>query len=211
MLTEDRVNEMLCSALVAFHRAGIDAMTLTELAGFAGIPEAEFTARFATRDEVFRAIVIREVVEPMARACAELPPGAAPDQLRNYCGRIWEIMNSRRFAMIYRLLVTDVHGKPWLARLFAEEIAGSVCRQLETIVASGVAGGEFRAVSPASAARAIAGSLVTQAYWCNHLESWGPALCGVPSRVVPETVGLILGGLHRDGSAALLTTNGEPR
>ena len=202
---------MLDKALVAFDADGIDAISVTHLADMAGVSAADFARWFATSDDVFQTILTNEIVEPMTRASAELPGGSAADQLRNYCGRAWEIINTQRFARIYRLLVTEVAQKPVLAKFFAEQIGLPIRRQLEAIIANGVARGEFRAVSAASAARAIAGSLVTQAFWCNHMDLWGPALCGVPSRVVPETVGLILQGLTRDNPSALNTNNGDPR
>ena len=210
-MTDDRISEVLDRALVAFDLDGIDAVPVMRLAGMAGASAPEFTRRFATSDDVFQAIVTHEIIEPMARAIAELPDGSAADQLRNYCGRAWEIINTPRFARIYRLLVTEVAQKPGLAKFFADEIGLPIRRQLERIITDGIARGEFRPVSAASAARSIAGSLVTQAFWCNHMDLWGPALCGVPSRVVPETVGLVLSGLTRPSLSGSLTTNGEPR
>lgn len=210
-MTDEGMSEVLDRALVAFDLDGIDAVPVMSLAGMAGVSVPEFTRRFATSDDVFEAIVRHEIIEPMARAGAELPAGSAADQLRNYCGRAWEIINTPRFARIYRLLVTEVAQKPALAKFFAEEIGLPIRRRLESIIVHGIAEGEFRPIPAASAARAIAGSMVTQAFWCNHMDLWGPALCGVPSRVVPETVGLVLGGLMRDSLAGLLTTKGEPR
>ena len=210
-MTDERISQVLDSALVAFDLDGIDAVPLVNLAIMAGVSVPDFTRRFTTSDAVFEAIVSHEIIEPMARAAAELPDGSAADQLRNYCGRAWEIINTQRFARIYRLLVTEVAQKPAIAKFFAEQIGVPIRRQLESIIAHGIARGEFRPVPAASAARAIAGSLVTQAFWCNHMDLWGPALCGVPSRVVPETIGLVLEGLMRDSLTGLLTTNGEPR
>ena len=210
-MTDEQISQMLDAALVAFDLDGIDAVPLVSLAAMAGVSVPELAQRFANSDAVFQAIVTHEIIEPMARAAAELPGGSAAEQLRNFCGRAWEIINTQRFARIYRLLVTEVAQKPALAKFFAEEIGLPIRRQLETIISSGINRGEFRPVAAAAAARAIAGSLVTQAFWCNHMDLWGAALCGVPSRVVPETVGLVLGGLVSDSLTGVLITNGELR
>ena len=211
MPTDERISDMLGKALVAFDTDGIDAVSLTDLADMADVSVSDFARWFATSDDVFQTIVTNEIIEPMTRASAELPGGSAADQLLNYCGRAWEIINTQRVARIYRLLVIEVAQKPARAKFFAAQIGLPIRRQLEAIIANGIARGEFRSVSPASAARAIAGSLVTQAFWCNHMDLWGPALCGVPSRVVPETVGLMLQGLTRDNPSAILTNDGDPR
>jgi AcrR family transcriptional regulator len=210
MLTEDQESEILSAALMLFDLEGIDTVKPSDIAGLANISVAQLTTRFPTMEDVVRAIVTQSIIQPMARSSAELPSGSAGDRLRNYCGRAWEIINTPRFAMIYRLLINEVPLHPALASFFADEVAGPIRRQVENILAQGIARGEFRSLPTASAARAIAGSLVTQAFWCNHADLWGSAFCGTPSRVVPETIALMLNGLNSD-SSAILNPIGDPR
>lgn len=168
----------------------------------------ELNTRFLTTEEMLRAIMHQAIVEPMSRAAAELPSGSATEQLRNYAGRAWEIINTPVFAGIYRIVVAEVPEYPELARFFGDEVSGPIRVQLELIISRGIAQGEFRQVTPSAAARALTGSLLTQAFWCNHAHVWSHAAGVAPSRVVPETLGLMLEGLNR-ASSHPLTTDGR--
>ena len=154
-------------------------------------------SRFTTPEEMLRTVIRQTIAEPMARAAAELPPSAGKDQLRNYAGRVWEIINTPVFTGIYRIIVADVPEYPALARFFVTEVSRPVHLQLESIIARGIARGEFRPVPPAPAARALLASFITQAFWCNHGDVWGQPAGGIASRVVPETLSLLLDGLNR--------------
>jgi hypothetical protein len=183
MLTEEQVRDSLTAAI-------------------------ELDTRFLTTEEMLRAIAKQVIVEPMKRASAELPPGTAAERLRNFAGRAWEIVNTPLFARLYRIVVAEVPEYPALAKFFAEEVSGPIRVQMEEIVTRGVSQGEFRPVLPSAAARALSGSLITQAFWCNHADVWGFAAGGVPSRVVPETLGLMLEGLNRSAPVSLPTDGG---
>ena len=163
----------------------------------------ELNTRFLTTEEMLRAIMHQAIVEPMSRAAAELPSGTATEQLRNYAGRAWEIINTPVFAGIYRIVVAEVPEYPALAGFFSAEVSNPIQLQLERIITRGIARGEFRPVTPAAAARVITGSFLTQALWCNHPDVWGPSSGPGAHRVVPETLGLMLEGLNRTSSHSL--------
>lgn len=197
MLTDEQVSDALNAAVTEIDNYGLAHARLERIAQMAGVTLVELNRSFPTVEEMFRRVVEQVIGEPMARASRELPSGPAADQLRNYAGRAWEILNTPVFARIYRLVMAEVPRYPVLAKYFAEEVSGPVRRRMESIISCGISGGEFRPVVPSAAARALAGALLTQAFWCNHAEVWGQEAGGTPSRVVPETLGLMLEGLHR--------------
>lgn len=151
---------------------------------------------FGSKEALFRSAV-REVARGhVARACSELPPGPAVEQLRNFCGRGWEILHTPAYGALHRLWVTEVPRYPDLARFYAEEIYGSVHGMLVGIVERGIAEGHFRPVDARVAARVILAALVKQAFWCNHVDAFGPAVGGGCNRVVADTLSILLGGLQ---------------
>lgn len=131
----------------------------------------------------------------IARLCRALPPGPAAAQLQNFCGRGWELLRTPAFARMYRLTVADVPRSPDLARTYADEVYGPVYQMLAGLIDRGIAEGAFRPVCSQTAARLIVSALVQQAFWCNHVEVFGPALAGGCHRVVAETLSIVLGGL----------------
>lgn len=131
----------------------------------------------------------------VARACHELPPGPAIEQLWNFCGRAWDILHTPTQAALYRLWVAEAPGDPELARLFVEEVYRPLHGALVEIIHRGVENGQFRAVSPRGTARILLAALIEQAFWCNHAEAFGSAVGGGCNRVIAETLSVLLGGL----------------
>jgi AcrR family transcriptional regulator len=211
MLTDEQVGEVIAASTAVLARQGLSPAGMAEIARTAGVPLGELTGRFATTEELFRALLREVVVHPLTRASRELPAGPPSDQLRNYAGRAWEILNTPVFAGLHRIVMAEVFSRPELARYFATQVVGPVRERIEVTITRGIARGEFRAVIPSAAARAIAGALVAQAIWCNHADLWGHEAGGTPSRVVPETIGLILEGLHRKTTTTQLTDGGTHR
>ncbi|HXW96315.1 MAG TPA: TetR-like C-terminal domain-containing protein [Gemmatimonadales bacterium] len=132
----------------------------------------------------------------VARACRELPPGSAVGQLRDFCGRIWEILHTPTQAALYRLWVTEAPRDIKLARFYSEEVYKPIHGLMVEIIVRGIASGEFRAIPPDVAARVILAALIEQAFWCNHAETLGPGGRGGCNRVITETLTVVLGGLQ---------------
>jgi hypothetical protein len=119
------------------------------------------------------------IADQVRRARIELPAGSGSEQLRNFCGRVWEI----------------IHTPAFDTPLLVNEVFGSVSSALEQIIAQGIHNGEFRPGSASAAARVVTASLLGQGVWCNQAEISGPGLNGNCARVVSETLSLVLGGL----------------
>ena len=81
----------------------------------------------------------------------------------------------------------DLSRFPELARFYAAEVFGRVEQMLADITGRGIAAGAFRAVPSHVAARLILSALVQQAFWCNHVDVFGPSVAGGCHRVVADT------------------------
>jgi AcrR family transcriptional regulator len=191
----ERDTEILAAAVAVFADRGVEAARLSDIAREAHLSVAELRRRFGGKEELFRAAVRSVALHHVARACRELPEGSAVDQLRNFCGRGWDLLRTPTFARLYRLSVAEIPRCPDLARFYAEEVYGPVHRALAEIIDRGITAGELRPVSSVAGARLIAAAIVKQAFWCNHADAFGPALGGGCHRAVPDTLSIILGGM----------------
>jgi AcrR family transcriptional regulator len=187
---------VLTSAIAVFATRGVEAATLSEIARDAEVSLASLEREFSSKEDLFRSAVREVARDYVARACSALPPGPPAEQLRNFCGRSWEILHTPTFAALDRLWTTDVPRFPDLARFYAEDVYGAVHGTLVEIIERGIAEGDFRPVSARAAARLILAALVRQAFWCNHADVFGPAVGGGCNRVVAETLSILLGGLQ---------------
>lgn len=138
------------------------------------------------------------IAAEIQRACQELPPGTAVEQLRNFCGRGWEMLHTPEFARVYRAMVNEIPASPDAGRFYAEQICRPIIAALTGIIGKGIARSEFRLEHPHFAARLILAALIQQAFWCNHAEGVGPELgCGC-NRIVTDTLSIVLGGMVRE-------------
>jgi AcrR family transcriptional regulator len=117
----------------------------------------------------------------IAKACGALPPGPAVEQLRNFCGRTWELLRTPAYAALERQWLTEIYG--------------TIHAMLAGILERGIAAGELRPTDARAAARVILSALVTQAFWCSHPDAFGPAVANGCHRAVADTLSLVLGGL----------------
>lgn len=163
-----------------------------------GIPEPQNPGIPRDRRNIEREAVVFVARGQVARACRELPPGSAVEQLRNFCGRTWEILHTPTQAALYRRWVTQAPRDTELARFYSEEVYRPIHSMMVEIIVRGVATRQFRAVAPQAAARVILAALIEQAFWCNHAEAFGPAVGGGCNRVTAETLSVLLGGLQQD-------------
>ncbi len=190
----DRRAVVLTAAVAVFAARGLEAGALAEIARDAEVSVGWLEQEFGGTEALARRAV-REVARAhVAGACSGLPPGPAIEQLRNFCGRNWEVLHTPTFAALDRLWVAEAARFPDLARIYAEEVHRPLHATLVAIIERGIAEGQFRPVAPAPAARVVLAALLKQAFWCNHSDGFGPAVGGC-KRVVAETLSLLLGGL----------------
>jgi hypothetical protein len=142
------------------------------------------------------AAAVADLAAQIAKACTALPPGTAVEQLRNFCGRTWELLHTPAYAALEGQWLTEAPHHADLTRFYAENVYGTIHATLAAIVERGIASGELRPTDARAAARVILSALVTQAFWCNHPEPFGPAVAGGCHRAVADTLSLVLGGLR---------------
>jgi hypothetical protein len=156
------------------------------------------------------ASAVADLEAQIAKACSALPPGSAVEQLRNFCGRTWELLHTPDYAALERHWLTEVPQRADLARFYAEHVYGAIHAMLVRILEQGTAAGEFRPADARAAARMILSALVTQAFWCNHSDAFGPAVSSNCHRAVADTLALILTGLQPATPESTSLTAGRP-
>jgi hypothetical protein len=153
--------------------------------------------------------IIAQFAAQVAKACRTLPPGPEVERLRNFCGRIWELLHTPTYAALERQWLTagSQHGD--LTRFYAEKVYAAIHAMLVEIIEHGIVAGELRTADARAAARVILSALVTQAFWCNHPDAFGPAVAGNCHRAVADTLSLVLGGLQPSAPGSPTSTAGH--
>jgi AcrR family transcriptional regulator len=143
---EARPDELIAAALTVFGERGFRATTLEEVAARAGVSKGTVYLYFASKDDLFRAVVeakvvtLLESVEAMARTHA----GTATELLHQVIRRLWGAMSRTDMVCMARLVQSELAHFPEVKRFYFEQVIQRHRRLLRTIAARGVASGEFR-------------------------------------------------------------------
>lgn len=141
-----RPDELLAAALAVFGERGFRQTTLEEVAARAGVSKGTVYLYFASKDDLFRAVVehnvtaMLEPVEAMARAHA----GSASELLTNVVHRMWSALSQKDVVCLSRLVQAELTQFPEVRRFFFENVIQRHRRLLHDIATRGVASGEFR-------------------------------------------------------------------
>lgn len=141
-----RPDELVAAALAVFGERGFRATTLEEVAARAGVSKGTVYLYFASKDDLFRAVVEAKVVTLLvsAEAMARTHAGSASELLVKVVHRMWDAMSRPDMVCMGRLVQAELTQFPEVRRFYFEQVIQRHRRLLRSIAARGVASGEFR-------------------------------------------------------------------
>lgn len=169
-LPEERPRQLIDAAFEVFSDQGLEGARLDEIARRAGVSKGTIYLYFASKEELFRAVVEAKVIsvieaaeqDAQRRASEEL---SGADDLRRHMTRQWDHLRSRTYLSMYRLVHAELHHFPDLMRFYGNEVVERSLRLTASIIARGIARGEFVDADPLVTARLVASMLLTHALW----------------------------------------------
>ncbi|MBC7897424.1 MAG: TetR/AcrR family transcriptional regulator [Cytophagaceae bacterium] len=158
---------ILQAALGEFSTQGYAATTASGVARRAAISLRTVQRLFPSKDDFFREVVrmtVIQTIEATAAAEGELE-ATAVDQVRRFAHRYWRSMERPEMVALMRLTVAELPRFPELAVFHTSESLERLLRELERIVAGGVARGELRTLDVRASARTVLATLGAHALW----------------------------------------------
>jgi len=197
-LPEERPGQILAAALAVFGEHGLAATRLDDIAKRAGLSKGTIYLYFPNKEELFREVVRQTVVrqiETGERALADAPASAA-ETLAAFARDYWIFIRSPDFAPIFRLVYSEIHAFPDLARFYAEEVVARGHRLITTVIQQGIDRGEFRAVDPGVAARMLTAPIMMHGLWCTHRDCFPSVASRTDEQLIEELVQFYLAALR---------------
>lgn len=142
-----RPEEILAAAQVIFGEQGFARAKLEDVARRAGVSKGTLYLYFDSKETLFREMVRARIV-PSVVAGEEFVrtyQGPARDLLVELVRRMWDTIRHPAMASITRLVQSELHNFPELARFYFDEVILRGRRLLQSVLDRGVASGEFRA------------------------------------------------------------------
>lgn len=170
---EDRPDEIIAAATSLFGEQGFARTRLEDVAKRAGVSKGTLYLYFDSKEALFREMVrknVVSVVEAAEQRYAE-HKGTAREAVTDLVRQWWKVGGTQESACIHRLVGAELSNFPELGRFYFEEVVSRMRHLIETIMARGVASGEFRAVQHDYAIRGLPGLVI---HAINHQRFFAP-------------------------------------
>lgn len=164
---EDRPGEIVAAALAVFSEKGFAAARLEDVAARAGVSKGAIYLYFATKEDIFRAVV-EQAIAPnvkVLRAMASAHPGPFSDLVRQFAGRIADVVVGQRIGGIAKMVIGEARNFPEIARLWHDELVVHALGALTDAVAAAQARGEVKAGDPRTYAMQVIAPMLVTVIW----------------------------------------------
>ena len=195
---EARPGELIAAALDLFVEKGFAATRAEEVAQRAGVSKGTLFLYFASKEELFKAVVRENISGRFAEWSQELEAyeGSSADLVRYCVTSWWERVGSTKASGIPKLMMSEASNFPELARFYQEEVIQPGNALLRRILQRGVDRGEFVAVDPVYGVYSILAPMLFLAMWKHSLGSCGDASIQLnPEDYLQAQLNTILHGL----------------
>lgn len=159
-----RPEELISAALAVFGERGFRAASIEEVAARAGVSKGTVYLYFASKDDLFRAVVERRIVVLLEEGEALLAAhdGPASELLRLVVHRMMEALHREDMIRLARLAHAEMPQFPEVRDFWWEHVVLRNRRLLGSIVERGISQGEFSPIARLVIPRAIPSLLLHQ-------------------------------------------------
>jgi TetR/AcrR family transcriptional regulator len=142
-----RPGELVAAALELFVEKGFAATRVEEVAHHAGVSKGTLFLYFASKEELFKAVVRENISGHYPRWHTEMQSfvGSTSDMLHLCAKGWWENIGATKACGIGKLMMSEGANFPDLQRFYQAEVIEPGNQLLLTILQRGVERGEFRA------------------------------------------------------------------
>jgi len=172
---DKRPAEILEAALALFVEKGFAATRLDDVAARAGLSKAAIYLYFKDKTALFQGVVQQAIggnlvtVEGLARAHQGPVSALIPGILEFMASRV----EDTPMASIAKVVIAESRAFPDIGRFYLKEVIGRGIPLFESLIARGVASGEFRKVDPMLTVRSLIGPMLLSIIWKTVFEPIG--------------------------------------
>jgi AcrR family transcriptional regulator len=140
-----RPGELLEAALDLFVEKGFAATRVEEVAARAGVSKGTLFLYYASKDDLFKAVVHETLAGRFAEWNEEFErfEGSTADMLRYCLDSWWERVGATRASGITKLMFSEARNFPALALFYQEQVVVPAAQLIRRILQRGVDRGEF--------------------------------------------------------------------
>ena len=163
----DRPDEIVAAALQVFAEKGFAAARLEDIASRAGVSKGAIYLYFATKEDVFRAVVGQGLAPHLQFMQASVAENGRdlPTALRTVTGMLAAVAEETPLGGIVKMVVGEARNFPELARVWHERLIEPALGALSDAIAAAQARGELRAGDPRQYAVSLIAPMLVGVIW----------------------------------------------
>ena len=179
-----RPSELLAAALDLFVEKGFAATRAEEVARRAGVSKGTLFLYFASKEDLFKAVVRENISGLYPEWSTELDNFSGPTAaLLHHCMRAWwSRIGDTKASGISKLIMSEASNFPELAAFYQQEVVEPGRELIRRILQRGIDRAEFRAMDLDYAVYSVVAPMMFLVMWKHSLGACMP----MQSRIVPE-------------------------
>jgi AcrR family transcriptional regulator len=171
----ERPGEILAAALSLFVEKGFAATRLDDVAARAGLSKAAIYLYFEDKMALFQGVIRQTVTSNFGtvEALAKTHHGPVAELLPRLLEFIASRIEDTPLPSIAKLVIGESRAFPEIGRFYLDEVIGRGLPLFESLIARGIAQGEFRKVDPGLTVRSLIGPMLLAGVWKTVFEPIG--------------------------------------
>jgi AcrR family transcriptional regulator len=197
---EDRPGEIVAAAMAVFAEKGFAAARLEDMAAQAGVSKGAIYLYFATKEDIFRAVVETALLPNMHLmvAMAAAHPGPFPDLIRAFAARAAETVSQDHIGGIVKMVIGEARNFPELARLWHDDLVAHLLGAMTAAIAAAQARGEVRPGDPRVFALELIAPMLVGVIWRETFVPVGAAPFDLPALMSQHVETMLNGTLSEE-------------
>lgn len=192
----ERPGEIIEAALRVFAEKGFAAARLDEIAKRAGVSKGALYLYFATKEELFRAVVEQAIAPNIEaiRVMIAAHPGPISDLLRQVPGRVAAMLDRLPLGGVVKMVIGEAGNFPEIARVWHDRLVSHALGALTDAIAAAQARGQVKPGDPRSYALQLMAPVLIGVIWDETFVPVGAERFDIPA-LVSQHVETMLAGL----------------
>ena len=206
-----RPSELLAAALDLFVEHGFAATRAEEVAHRAGVSKGTLFLYFATKEELFKAVVRENIGSRYPEWNAEVDSyeGTTAELLHYAMQSFWAQYGATKASGISKLIMSEATNFPELAAFYEQEVVQPGRMLIGRILQRGIARGEFRPMDLRFAVLSVLAPMIFLMMWKHSIGACAPTDAAIaPEDFIRAQVDVLLRGMQA-GATPAPTTDGR--
>lgn len=163
----DRPDEIVAAAFEVFAEKGFAAARLDDIAARAGVSKGAIYLYFATKEDIFQAVVEQGVAPNLHNlaALAAANPQTFPDLIRAFAKLMAQVAATTPLGGILKMVIGEARNFPELARVWHDRLIVPALGALSAAIAAAQARGEIRPGDPRHYAVSLISPMLVGVIW----------------------------------------------